>query len=62
MDKRMQRQQKESKRLHASGSKKKSAGSSVKRKQRTSEIEEEIEESLPKSINDKDDDNYSSDF
>lgn len=61
MEKRVQRQQKESKRLHMSGGTKRERGSSAKRK-RGSYIDEEIEEDIPKSSNEKDDDQYSSDF
>lgn len=57
LEKRAQRHQQESRKLHASSAKK----GSVKRK-KPSYIDEEIEEDLPKSSNDKEDDHYSSDF
>ena len=44
-----------------SGGKRRERGSSAKRK-RGSQIDDEIEEDIPKSSNDKDEDAYSSDF
>lgn len=57
MEKRAQRHQQESKKLQMSAGKRGSA-----KKKKPSYIDEEIEEDLPKSSNDKDDEQYSSDF